>query len=183
MKKIIAILSALTSLVLSGQTVKEANVYPSNLEENMYFEKYDAATQTISGIYFMVLCDGNNSKDITPAFEVSLYLLPQGSTSKEDVVIIKKYPLKGIYHMGSHEFKGEKVSLKGIEGLKDGTYRLGLWVNSDNAFEEKSDDNAMLFQNSITLKESLKTKPTLDSPAKKVEEKEDSEEKESEDGW
>ena len=183
MKKIILLPFALFSLVLAAQSTKEANVYPSNLEENIYFEKYDAATKTISGIYFMVLSDGDNSKDVTPAFEVCLYLIPQGSTNKEDVIIIKTYSLKGIYHMGSMEFKAQSVSLEGIEGIKQGTYRLGIWVNSNQAFTENGSDNAILFANAITISESLATKPTLDSPAKKVEQQEEGNEENENDGW
>jgi hypothetical protein len=135
-----------------SQTVKEANVYPTNLEENMYYEKYDPATSTISGIYFMVLCDGDNSLDVTPAFEVSLYLIPQGSSNASDVVIIKTYQLDGIYHMGSREFKNESVNIANA-GIKAGIYRLGLWVNSNNAFTEDGSDNAVLFQGPITIGE------------------------------
>jgi hypothetical protein len=150
MKKIVLLSVACLTMALQAQTVKEANVYPTNLEENMYFGKYDAATSTISGIYFMVLSDGENSEFVTPAFEVSLYLIPQGKNSASDATIVKTYPLDGIYHMGSHEFKDESVDISSF-GLTEGTYRLGLWVNSNSAFEEDGSDNAMLFNTPITI--------------------------------
>ncbi len=162
------------SLVYSigfSQGRKATNVYPSNLEENMYYKGYDAASNSIKGLYFMVLSDGNNSKDVTPAFEVSLYLMPEGKTSAEDITIIKVYQLDGIYHMGSHEFKNETISLDGID-VKPGNYRLGIWVNSNKAFSESEEDNATLFRGTIRLTGSS-SKPA--EKKKEVEKKKESE--------
>jgi hypothetical protein len=166
MKKIITLIFAATVGVVVAQNTKPANVYPTNLEENMYYEKYDEATSTVKGLYFMVLSDGDNSRDVTPAFEVSLYLMPEGKSSREDIIIIKTYKLDGIYHMGSHEFKNENISLAGVD-VQPGVYRLGLWVNSNNAFQENTNDNAMLFKKNIRISK---------TPSKAVEKKTD-------DGW
>lgn len=132
------------------QSTKPTNVYPSNLEENMYFKGFDANQNAITGLHFLVLSDGDNSRDKTPAFEVSIYLMPEGKSSREDLIIIKKYQLDGIYHMGSHEFKNETISLAGIN-VPPGNYRLGIWVNSNGAFEEDKNDNATLFNNTIRI--------------------------------
>ncbi len=153
-KKLLSGLSlSLIFMAFSAQAQKivPTNVYPSNLEENMYFEKYDASTSTVHNLKFLVLSDGNNSKDKTPAFDVSIYLIPQGSTSAEDVIIVKTYNLEGIYHMGSHEFENQNISFEGKD-IKPGTYRLGIWVNSSKSFEENETDNAILFQNPIQIK-------------------------------
>lgn len=133
-----------------GQATKPANVYPSNLEENMYFKGFDANQNAITGLHFLVLSDGDNSRDKTPAFEVSIYLMPEGKSSREDLIIIKRYQLDGIYHMGSHEFKNETISLVGID-VPEGNYRLGIWVNSNDAFVEDKNDNATLFKNTIRI--------------------------------
>lgn len=143
------------AIIFSGkialaQTVANANVYPSNLEENMYYEKYDDKTKKITGITFMVLSDGDDSKKITPAFNVKLYLLPEGKTSKEDLIIVKTYDLKGIYHMGKHDFTNEEVDLSKISGLASGNYRFGIWVNADASFKEDPNDNATLFRGTIS---------------------------------
>ena len=150
--KTLSLLSAVTVLVFTSfsQATKPANVYPSNLEENMYFEKFDAKSNEIKGLNFLVLSDGNNSKDKTPAFDVTLYLMPVGKTSAEDIIIVKVYPLEGIYHMGSHEFKNEIVSLSDFT-ITPGAYRLGVWVNSNAAFVEDSNDNATLFNGTINI--------------------------------
>lgn len=140
---------------LSGQSVKPTNVYPSNLEENQYFESYDATTQTIKGIYFAVLSDGDNSLDRTPAFTVKLYLYQNG----KDPIFIKTYELKrGIKHLTRKDFKNENVSLQGL-GIPAGEYRLGIYVNADKSFEENYDDNAILFRDPIVLDKSITTKP------------------------
>jgi hypothetical protein len=133
-----------------SQATKPANVYPSNLEENMYFKGFDANQNAITGLHFLVLSDGDNSRDKTPAFEVSIYLMPEGKSSREDLIIIKRYQLDGIYHMGSHEFKNETISLAGVN-VPPGDYRLGIWVNSNGAFEEDKNDNATLFKNTIRI--------------------------------
>lgn len=172
------------SLTGNAQTVKPANVYPTNLEENMYYEKYDARTGTVSGIYFLVLSDGNNSQDVTPAFEVSLYLLPVGSTSAEDAIIGRVYELPGLYHMGSREYKGETLDLNSIEGLKEGNYRLGIWVNSNKAFEENPNDNAMLFKGELSFKPAVQAVKTTEEKKEQtpVEEKVD-QEKTTDENW
>ncbi|MFW5687825.1 MAG: hypothetical protein ACOCXV_02755 [Bacteroidota bacterium] len=134
-----------------AQTVENANVYPSNLEENMYFNSFNPSTNTIEGLYFLVLSDGDNSRHVTPAFEVSIYLMPEGSSSREDLIIVKKYPLDGIYHMGSHEFNNESINLNETPGIQPGNYRVGIWVNSDEAFDEDRSDNATLFSTPIRI--------------------------------
>ncbi len=143
----------ISSLVcpIFAQTVENTNVYPSNLEENMYFEEFDAETNVIHGLNFMVLSDGNDSQYITPGFEVSLYLLPEGSSSADDLIIVKKYPLDGIYHFGSHEFENETVNLEEVAGISPGNYRLGVWVNSASDFAEDENDNATLFRQGVTI--------------------------------
>lgn len=150
-----------------SQATKPTNVYPSNLESNMYFKGYDANKHAITEIHFMVLSDGDNSKDKTPAFEVSLYLMPEGKSSREDLIIIKTYKLDGIFHMGSHEFKNETVKLEGIQ-ITPGAYRLGVWVNSNRAFEENTNDNATLFNNSLQI---TATAPSVKTDEKKMENK------------
>lgn len=133
-----------------SQATKSANVYPSNLEENMYFKGYDAAQHAVTGLHFLVLSDGDNSRDKTPAFEVTIYLMPVGKSSIDDLIIVKRYQLAGIFHMGSHEFKNETISLVGID-IPPGDYRVGIWVNSSSSFEEDQSDNATLFNNSIKI--------------------------------
>lgn len=160
-----------------AQTVKPANVYPSNLEENMYYESYDAATKTIKGLYFMVLSDGDNSQDKTPAFKVKLYLIPVGSTSEADVIIVKTYELAGQYHMGSREYKNVTLNLSEFS-IPAGSYRLGIWVNAEKDFAEDETDNAMLFKGVIEIKDSTSSQPA----AKPTEEKKKEEETEDS-GW
>jgi hypothetical protein len=188
MKKIMLLLTLGVIGVNSfAQTVKPANVYPTNLEENMYYEKFDPNTNVISGIHFLVLADGDNSQHVTPAFDVSLYLLPEGSSSAEDVIIVKTYNLKGIYHMGSHEFKGEKVDLNAISNLKPGAYRIGLWVNSAKSFEEDSKDNAALFRGTIQFSGTVKGSPTTvkkeEKKSSEWEVEEVDEDEDEDEGW
>lgn len=159
MRTIFTLIVWTAAIGLFAQPEKPANVYPSNLEENMYYEKYDAPTATIKGIYFLVLSDGDNSQDYTPAFKVTLYLIPEGSSSASDAIRVKTFPLKGIYHMGSHEFKNINLSLKNVEGLYAGNYRLGVWVNSDEDFTEDSSDNAILFKGVIKFDPEAATAP------------------------
>jgi hypothetical protein len=170
----------LLSTSLISQTVKPTNVYSTNLEENMYFDKYDDATKMVTGIHFLILSDGDNSKDVTPAFTVKLYLLPEGKTSREDLIIIKTFELDGIYHMGSKEYKNIQVDLSKIKDLKSGTYRMGIWVNADASFIEDTSDNAYLFQKSIRF-----TAPLPSSSINTSNESKDTKEKEEDkdDDW
>jgi hypothetical protein len=159
MQKTIFTLLIALGLFSANAQVEPANVYPSNLEENMYFDRYDESSTTITGLYFLVLSDGNNSKSKTPAFEVSIYLMPEGKNSREDLIIVKTYPLDGIFHFGKHEFKNESINLAGKD-VAPGNYRVGIWVNSNAAFEENTNDNATLFRNSIKITENPRGKST-----------------------
>lgn len=181
----------ITSIMsIQAQTTKPTNVYSTNLEENMYFEKYSDQNKVISGIHFMVLSDGDNSRDITPAFTVKLYLIPEGKTSREDVIVIKSFRLDGLYHMGSREFKNESVDLHSIPDLKTGNYRLGLWVNADNDFEEDTSDNAYLFRNTIRFTAPDKTsqptstqKPNTQKPTEDDDDNDDWDDDDWDDDW
>ena len=152
MKLNLLLLLMLLGSLSIAQTVKKTNVYPTNLEGNMYYDDFNTETNIVKGIYCMILSDGENSEFVTPAFEVSLYLLPLGSSSMDDIIIVKKYSLEaGIYHMGSYDIKEKSIDLNAVEGLQEGNYRLGIWVNSNTAFEEDDDDNAMLFKGTIEI--------------------------------
>lgn len=174
-KATVFVFAMMLSVGLFAQQTKPTNVYSTNLEENMYFNKYDDATKIVSGIHFLILSDGDNSRDVTPAFTVKLYLLPEGKTSREDLIIIKTYELDGLYHMGSREYKNEQVDLSKIKGLSSGTYRMGLWVNADASFEENTSDNAYLFQKSIRF--TAPTKGTNNTTTK------EEQKKSSDDDW
>lgn len=158
-----------------AQATKPANVYPSNLEENMYFQGYDAATNTIKGFYFLVLSDGNNSKDKTPAFTVKIYLYQEG----KEPIFIKTFEEPGIWHMGSKEYKGIDIDLSEFE-IPAGTYRVGVFVNADKSFAENEADNAMLFRDPITIgktsKNNMERPFKKDVPEKKKKEEEATEE-------
>ena len=110
----------------------------------MYFEKYDGASNTVKGLYFMVLSDGNNSKDRTPEFTVKLYLYQEG----QDPIFIKTFEEEGIYHMGSKEYK---LNVPIPSDVPKGTYRLGVYVNADKSFTENDANNATLFKGEIVI--------------------------------
>lgn len=152
MKKLIKLIGvwALTQTHAAfAQQEKPTNIYVSNLEENMYFEGYEAKSSTIKGLKFMLLTDGDNSLDRTPAFTVKLYLYQQGL----DPIFIKTYELeRGMKHLSSKEFTGD-VTLAG-QDIPEGEYRLGVYVNADKSFEEDQNDNAMLFRDPINVKKS-----------------------------
>lgn len=135
-----------SELQVCSQTVKACNIYPTNLEENMYIESFDEKTNTLKGVYFMVLSDGENSEYITPEFTVKLYLYQNG----KDPIYIKTYEEKGIYHFGKKEYNETTIKIN-TDGIEPGTYRVGLYVNADKSFTEESSDNAILFKRPITI--------------------------------
>jgi hypothetical protein len=150
MKKIALLLSAALVIFSSFtimNTIEDADVYPSNLSENTYFTKYDDNTKIISGINFLSLSDGTNSKYVTPAFKVKLYLWYTGAAQP---IYVATYETEGQYHMGSREFKDKVVDLSKVEGLASGTYRLGIFVDADNEVKEPNEDNnVVLFEGEI----------------------------------
>ena len=110
------------SIPVLAQTVKDANIYPSNLEENRCFKGYDTASCTLKGIRLEVLSDGDNSKWVTPAFTVKLYLYQQDKES----IFFKTFEEVGIYQMGKKECNLD-VSLAEAE-VPPATYRVGVLV-------------------------------------------------------
>ena len=148
-RRAIALLCALliAPALLFAQWTKPTNVYPSNLDTNMYFDKYDDATKVISGINFMVLADGSNSTDKTDPFKIKLYLLVPGGDTP---IFIKTYATQGINHMGSLEYRDESVDLSTVPGLTTGKYRLGVYADADNEIKGPDQGNrAMLFKGEI----------------------------------
>jgi len=175
MKKICLLLLSLCFLLFKSWAQKEkpANVYPTNLEENMYYNGYDPASKTVKGLTFMVLSDGNNSKDKTPAFNVKIYLYQEG----KDPIFIKTIEEPGIWHMGSKEYENMDIDIHEFE-VPDGNYRLGVLVNADKSFEEKAEDNAILFQKPLII--GAKAPTYKEKPQKKTNKKEETEEPEPE---
>lgn len=163
MKKFIAFGFTVICFAANAQKIKECNVYPSNMEENIWFESFDAKANMIKNINFMVLSDGNSSQDITPAFVVKLYLYQKD----KEPIYIKTFELEGLYHMGSKEYKNINLSLKSFE-IPEGIYRLGIHVNADVSFKENESDNAMLFKGNIVI-------GAVSKPAEKTPEKSDEE--------
>ena len=152
---LLPLLAILSIAEVNAQAVKPTNTYPTNLEENMYFEGYDANTKTIKGVHFMVLTDGNNSLDRTPPFVVKIYLYQEG----KDPIFIKTYEFEnGMKHMSAKEFKNDAISLEG-QNIEPGIYRLGLYTNAESSFQEEMSDNAMLFRDPINIKASSTNKP------------------------
>ncbi len=156
-----------------AQKTEPANVYPSNIEENMYIESYDADSKVITNINFLILCDGTNSEYITPSFEILLYLLPEGKTSMDDLIKVKEIKNEGIHHYGSIEYKNINLDLSSVLNLKSGNYRLGLWVNSDNSFKQDDKDDAILFKGVIFYDSTTPVKKTIIEQPKQEESKED----------
>lgn len=158
MKNIITLLLLTGTLPVFSQTIKDCNVYPSNLEENMGFESFDPATNTIKGAYFMVLADGENSEYATPPFAVKIYLYQ----ADQDPIFIKTYNLDGIKHFASFEFTKENINFSELN-VPEGTYRVGIFVDADDSIQEDASDNAILFRSSVTVKGAT-------APAEKTEE-------------
>lgn len=72
----------------------------------------------------------------------------------------------------------------GVHGLKEGNYRLGIWVNSNKAFEENPNDNAMLFKGELSFKPAVQAVKTTEEKKEQtpVEEKVD-QEKTTDENW
>src|ERR1700756_4076713 len=149
MKKIYLLASLAFTLNAFAQ---DANVALSNLNSNNGYSGYDNSTKIVSGLFFEVLSDGNNSNNIISDFQVSIYLLAcdnSGNPTSSTPIIAKIYPVTGMQQMHALNYSNESVDLSQVSGLADGTYRLGVWVNSDNGVPNPPDDpsdNAGLLQ-------------------------------------
>ncbi len=147
MKKIVLFL-AFCAFNLSISFAQDANVSLSNISSNNGYTGYSGTT--ISGIYFEVLSDGNNSNNVISDFEVSLYLLPcnsSGTATSSTPVIIKVYSITSMQQLHSIDYSSQSVDLNQVSGLSNGSYRLGVWVNSNTGVPQPPDnssDNASL---------------------------------------
>jgi hypothetical protein len=147
--KIIFTTALLIVLFSFRSNAQGVDIYPSNLPDNTYFGKYDDKTKTISGINFLTLTDGTNSKTRTAPFSVKLYLLVPGTS---EPIFVKTIETDGQYHMSSREFKDLSVDLSDVSGLTAGTYRLGIYVDSEKEIAEPNEDNnAVLFPGELKI--------------------------------
>jgi hypothetical protein len=149
MKKIYLLASLAFTINAFAQ---DANVSLSNLNSNNGYASYDNSTKIVSGLFFEVLSDGNNSNNLISDFQVSIYLLAcdnSGSATSSTPIIAKIYPVHGMQQLHSLDYSNESVDLSQVSGLADGTYRMGVWVNSDGGVSNPPDnpnDNAGLIQ-------------------------------------
>lgn len=133
---------------------QNANVSLSNLSSNNGYSNYNTGTKQISGIFFEILSDGNNSNNLLDDFQTSLYLLTcdaSGNATGSTPIIIKTYNISGMYQLHSIDYSNESVDLSQVSGLNDGMYRMGVWVNSDTGIPQPPDDpndNAALLRSS-----------------------------------
>jgi hypothetical protein len=142
MKKIYLLASLAFTINAFAQ---DANVSLSNLSSNNGYSSYDNNTATISGIFFEVLSDGDNSNNVISDFQVSLYLLAcdnSGSPTSNTPIIIKVYQVTGMQQLHALDYSNESVDLSQVSGLADGTYRMGVWVNSDGGVPSPPDDGS-----------------------------------------
>src|SRR6185437_9668670 len=149
MKKIYLLASLAFTLNAFAQ---DANVSLSNLNSNNGYTSYDNSTKIISGLFFEVLSDGNNSNNIISTFQVSVYLLAcdnTGTPTSSTPIVAKTYIVSGMQQLHAVNYSNESVDLTQVSSLPDGTYRMGVWVNSDNGVPNPPDDpsdNAGLLQ-------------------------------------
>ncbi|HRE73960.1 MAG TPA: hypothetical protein PLR45_04680 [Flavobacteriales bacterium] len=149
MKNLILLIALLSGFSRAkAQKVEDANVYPTNLEENMWWESFDSNTRTFKGVNFMVLSDGNNSEHLISPFNVKLYLYQAG----KDPIFIKTWRIENMKHFMSKEYKNLTISFKDID-VPSGTWRLGLFVDADDEVKEDNGDNAMLFKKDVIIKD------------------------------
>lgn len=141
---------------------QDANVSLSNLSSNNGYSSYDNSTKIISGLFFEVLSDGNNSNNIISDFQVSAYLLAcdnSGSPTSSTPIVVKTYAVTGMQQLHALDYSNESVDLSQVSGLADGTYRMGIWVNSDggvpNPPDDPSDNAGLLQSNAGTAQGSI----------------------------
>ena len=134
--------------VAQAQTVEDADVSLSNLNNNSYWNSYDDNTKMVTGLNFMVLADGTNSNYVTPAFTIKVYIY-DGSNPH----FVKTFNDPGLYHFGSKDYTNESVDLSGLQ-LPAGTYQLGVFVDADDAIPNPPGDpnnNAYLLDGDINF--------------------------------
>src|SRR5690606_9124849 len=140
MKKIYLLVSMALGISAFSQN---ANVSLSNLNSNNGYSNYNTSSKEISGIFFELLSEGDNSLNVLVDFETSLYLIEcdaNGTATSNTPIIIKTYNISGMQQMHSIDYSGESVDLSQVNGLADGLYRMGVWVNSDTGIPQPPDD-------------------------------------------
>lgn len=155
MKKIYLFLLPLTILGNAySQTVKNANLSVSNIDNNVWFESYDDSKRMIKNLNFMALCDGENSEFRTEPFVIKLYLYnKERYDATQEVYYIKTYEVPYMKHFGSWEVKNANVSFCDMD-IVPGVYRLGFYVDADNVIQEENEqDNMVLFQGELNIGE------------------------------
>ena len=135
MKKIFTIATAaLLSGMTWGQTVENANILLGNVSGSLYWDSYDDNTKIVSDLNFSVYADGTNSDYVTPAFTIKVYLWDGSNPT-----FVQTINDQGIHHFGGRDYQHLNIDLSGL-GLPAGSYRLGVYVDADDAIPSPPDD-------------------------------------------
>ncbi len=119
-----------------AQTITNANVALSNLASSFHFSSYNDSTKMVKDLNFVVLCNGTNIADVTPAFTVKVYIWDGWNYS-----FVKTYTNDGMHHFSNKAYPHQDIDLSGLQ-LPAGTYRLGVYVDADSAIANPPDDPA-----------------------------------------
>lgn len=157
----------LSSVHSVAQTIEDANLSVSNIDNNCWFESYDDSKRTISNLNFMALCDGNNSEYRTNPFVIKLYLYNKEKyEATQEVYYIKTYEVPYMKHFASWEVKNANINFCDID-VEPGVYRLGFYVDADNQIKESDEnDNMVLFQGELNIGEKKCTGSTTPTTEK-----------------
>lgn len=119
-----------------GQTVEDANVLLGNLSGSLYWDSYNDNTKTVSNLNFSVYADGSNSDYVTPPFTIKVYLWDGSNPT-----FVHTYNDPGIHHFGGRDYQNQTIDLSDLS-LPAGSYRLGVFVDADDAIPGSTDDPA-----------------------------------------
>jgi len=129
-----------------GQTVEDANILLGNMSGSLYWDSYNNNTKIVDNLNFSVYADGTNSSYVTPAFTIKVYIWDGSNPT-----FVHTFNDPGIYHFGGRDYIDEDIDLTDL-GLPAGSYRLGVYVDADDAIPSSVDDendNAYLAPNNI----------------------------------
>lgn len=102
----------------------------------MYWDSYNDNTKIVSNLNFSVYADGSNSDYVTPPFTIKVYLWDGSNPT-----FVHTYNDQGIHHFGGRDYQNQTIDLSNLS-LPAGSYRLGVFVDADDAISGSTDDPA-----------------------------------------
>jgi hypothetical protein len=138
MKKQFLALLFVLSILFVHRAHAQADLSIGNISAG--YDTYSTSTTLLSGIYFTML---NNTNTAATSFTVTVYLLD--ANDYNNAYILSQFTRNGQGGNSAVDVTNLNVRLDTVSGLPTGSYRVNVFIDSNNDVSETDENNNRLF--------------------------------------